>query len=741
MARRSTIRFMTLLSTTLLAGSLLAAAASLSYPQAKRGDQTDVYHGVTVADPYRWLEDDARTSEDVANWVKAENDVTFAYLNSIPQREAIKTRLTALWDYAKFNAPFKIGGRYYLAKNNGLQNQFVTYMMDTLDGEPKVLFDPNTWSKDGTVALAGASFSDDGKYVAYAKSEAGSDWEKYSIRDIKAGTDLPETLEWVKFSNAAWTHDGKGFYYGRYDAPPPDAATFQAVNKYQKLYHHIAGTPQSDDKLAYQRHDEPDWQFSPEVSEDGHYLVITVSKGTDNKYRVLYQDLTNANAQPVELIDNFDAEYTFLGNDGPVFHFKTDLNAPRARIISIDTRKPAKENWKELVPQSSDTLESVNMVGNMFVASYLKDAVTAVRLFDVNGKHVRDVQFPAMGTAGGFGGKRVDTETFYAFSSFAIPPSTYRYDMTTGQSTMLQQAKVDFDPKQYETKQVFYDSKDGTKVPMFICHKKGVILDGNNPTLLYGYGGFNIPMVPGFSVSRLAWMEMGGVYAMANLRGGGEYGEGWHKAGTKCNKQNVFDDFISAAQWLIDNKYTNSKKLAIQGGSNGGLLIGACETQRPDLFGACLPAVGVMDMLRFHKFTIGWAWVDDYGKSDDPAHPEWFKALYSYSPYHNIKDTAKYPPTLITTADTDDRVVPGHSFKFAAAMQRAQTASGGEAPILIRIEVRAGHGAGKPTTKIIEEVADQFAFLVKNLGMSLPPAKVVGVGGANGTVAPSPPRN
>jgi len=735
MTRRNTIGFVTFLSTAVLTGWLLAANP-LAYPDAKRITQTDVYHGVTVADPYRWLEDDARTSTDVADWVKAENEVTFGYLNAIPQRDAIKSRLTALWDYAKFNAPFKIGGRYYVAKNNGLQNQFVTYMMDKLDGEPKVLFDPNTWSPNGTIALAGASFSDDGKYVAYAKSQNGSDWEEYSIRDIKAGTDLPEILKWVKFTNAAWTLDGKGFFYGRYDAPPPDAATFQAVNKFQKLYYHMAGKPQAEDKLVYQRHDEPDWQFAPEVSEDGHYLIMTVSKGTDNKYRVFYQDLTNPNAQPVELIDNFDAEYTFLGNDGPVFHFKTDLNAPRGRIISIDTRKPAKENWKELVPESSDTLESVNMVGNMFVASYLKDAVTAVRLFDVNGKHVRDVQFPGMGTASGFGGKRVDTETFYAFSSFAIPPSTYRYDMTTGQSTMLQQAKVDFDPKQYETKQVFYDTKDGTKVPMFICHKKGVVLDGNNPTLLYGYGGFNIPMVPGFAVSRLAWMEMGGVYAMANLRGGGEYGEAWHKAGTKCNKQNVFDDFIWAAQWLIDNKYTSSKKLAIQGGSNGGLLIGAVETQRPDLFGACLPAVGVMDMLRFHKFTIGWAWVDDYGKSDDPEHPEWFKALYSYSPYHNIKETAKYPPTLITTADTDDRVVPGHSFKFAAAMQRAQTASGGEAPILIRIEVQAGHGAGKPTAKIIEEVADQFAFLVKNLDMKLPASKTTGTGGANGSVAP-----
>ncbi len=729
MARRFiSLTFLTALSLS----AIVLAGPTLPYPQTKRVDHTDTYHGKTVADPYRWLEDDARTSKDVADWVEAENKVTFDYLNSIPERSSIKERLTNLWNYEKLNAPYKVGGRYYFSKNSGLQNQFVLYTMKSLDATPTVLFDPNTWSKDGTVALAGTSFSDDGKYVAYGIAEAGSDWQKYRIRDIDKGTDLAETINWVKFTSPAWTKDGKGFFYGRYDAPPANAgAEFHAVNKFQKLFYHVAGTPQSDDVLIYQRTDEPDWGFGPSVSEDGKYLVITISKGTDDKYRILYKDLTDPKSQPVELINNFEAEYSFIENDGPLFYFKTDLNAPRGKIIAIDITKPAHENWKEIIPQSPDTLQNVNMVNNSFVTSYLKDASTAVRMFDRTGKHLRDIAFPGIGTAGGFGGKRTDTETFYSFSSFATPPSNYRYDMTTGQSTLLQQAKVDINPADFEVKQIFYNSKDGTRVPMFISHKKGIKLDGTNPTLLYGYGGFNIPMTPSFSISRIAWMEMGGVYAVANMRGGGEYGEEWHQGGTKLHKQNVFDDFIAAGEWLIKNKYTTSKKLAVQGGSNGGLLIGAVMTQRPDLFGACLPAVGVMDMLRFHKFTIGWAWVDDYGSSDDA---EQFKALLAYSPYHNLKDGTRYPATLVTTADTDDRVVPGHSFKFAAALQHAQA---GDAPVLIRIETRAGHGAGKPTEKVIEEVADQYAFLVKNLGMTLPTAARPETGKAAGNAAPN----
>lgn len=709
-SRRMSVPAMAMTASVLMMPTI-GAAQPLTYPDSKRVDHVDIYHGVEVPDPYRWLEDDARTSQDVADWIAAQNEVTFAYLRDIPEREHIKDRLRELWNYEKFSAPFKVGGRYFYSYNSGLQNQNIIYTMTSLDDEPQILFDPNTWSEDGTVALGGMSVSDDGRYVAYAIAEAGSDWRKYRIRDIETGEDLPETLEWVKFTSPAWTKDNKGFFYGRYDAP--SEAAFHSVNKFQKLYYHRINTPQSEDVLVYHRPDEPDWGFSPSVTEDGRYLIITVSKGTDDKYRILYKDLTEPYGMPVELIDNFEAEYSFIGNEGTTFFFKTDLDAPLGRVIAIDIRKPQRENWREIIPESDDTLQGVNMLANMFVARYLQDAVTAVRMFNINGEFVRSVAFPGIGSAGGFGGKRTDTETFYTFSSFAVPPSIYRYDMLTGESTLLRQAAVDIDPQAYETTQIFYTSKDGTRVPMFITHKKGLRLDSNNPTLLYGYGGFNIPLTPTFSISRIAWMEMGGVYAVANLRGGGEYGEKWHKAGTRLNKQNVFDDFIAAAQWLIDNNYTNPEKLAIQGGSNGGLLVGACITQRPDLFGAALPAVGVLDMLRFHKFTIGWAWIDDYGCSDDP---EEFKALLAYSPYHNLKPGVQYPATLITTADTDDRVVPGHSFKFAAALQHAHV---GDNPVLIRIETRAGHGAGKPTEKIIEEIADMYAFLAKNLRMAI----------------------
>jgi prolyl oligopeptidase len=688
-----------------------AAAQDITYPETQRIDHIDEYHGTTVADPYRWLENDVRTDAAVAEWVEDQNEVTNAYLDTLAQREEIRERLTTLWDYEKFSAPFKAGGRYFVSRNDGLQNQFVLYMLESLYGEPKVLFDPNTWSADGTIALAGFSVSDDGRYAAYGRSEAGSDWKTWRIRDLDSNTDLPEVLEWIKWSGASWTPDGRGFFYTRYDEP--DEGAFVAVNEYPKVYYHRIGTSQSEDVLVHENPREPKWGFSTEVTDDGRYLLISVTKGTGDNNLLRYRDLTEPYGMMQTLIDEWEAEYSYLGNDGPVMYFKTDYEAQRGRIIAIDLRKPERANWKELVPESEDTLRGVNLVANMFVASYLDDAKTAVRLYDMRGEHVRDVEFPTLGTASGFGGKRGDTETFYSFTSFATPPSTYRYDLITGQSAVLQRADVDFDPGEFVTRQVFYTSKDGTQVPMFICHKRGLELDGNNATLLYGYGGFDIALTPSFSISRLAWMEMGGVFAMPNLRGGGEYGEAWHHAGTKLQKQNVFDDFIAAAEWLIANKYTQPSRLAIQGGSNGGLLVGACMAQRPDLYGACLPAVGVMDMLRFHKFTIGWAWVDDYGSSDDPAE---FEALYAYSPYHTLTPGTEYPATLITTADTDDRVVPGHSFKFAAALQYAQS---GEAPVLIRIETRAGHGAGKPTSKIIEEVADQWAFLAKNLGMSM----------------------
>jgi prolyl oligopeptidase len=697
---------------TVLTAAVAQETKKLTYPDTKKGDVADDYHGTRVADPYRWLEDDVRKSKDVAGWVEAENKVTAAFLESIPERAAIARRITDLWNYEKFSAPARVGGRYFFTKNDGLQNQNVLYVQDSLDGEPRLLLDPNTWSKDGTIALSGLAISDDGKLIAYGKAEAGSDWNTWHVLDVATAKPMADELQWVKFSSAAWTLDGKGFFYSRYPEPARDAA-FQALNENQKLYYHKIGTPQADDVLVYQVPDHPKWGVSADTSEDGRYLIIYVSDGTTSrKVRVLYKELGEPNAEPVVLIGNHDNKYSFLGNDGPVFYVRTENGAPRGRVVSIDTRNPDPKNWKTLVPEAKETLEAVHFVAERLVCMYLRDALTQVKVHDPSGALVREVQFPGIGTATGFGGKRKDKETFYSFSSFATPTSIYRYDMTTGESKLIRQAKVKFDPSDYEVKQVFYASKDGTKVPMFIAHKKGLKPDGTNPTLLYGYGGFNISLTPGFSVSRLAWMEMGGVFAMPNLRGGGEYGEEWHRAGTKQKKQNVFDDFIAAAEYLVKEKYTSPKKLAIQGGSNGGLLVGACMTQRPDLYGACLPAVGVMDMLRFQKFTAGRFWVDDYGSSDNANE---FGALYEYSPYHVLlkKGSQDYPATLVTTADTDDRVVPGHSFKFAAALQAMQR---GPAPVLIRIETRAGHGAGKPTAKVIEEVADQWAFLVKTLG-------------------------
>ncbi len=690
-----------------------ARSRQLVYPETQRGDQVDELHGTRVADPYRWLEEDVRESQPVRDWVTAQNEVTFSYLESIPKRGRIRERLTELWDYERYSTPFKAGGRYLFSKNDGLQNQSVLYTQTSLDGEPRVVLDPNGWSEDGTVALAGVAVSDDGRYLAYGVAEAGSDWRTWRVLEIDSGRTLADEVRWVKFSGATWTPDSKGFFYGRFE-PPAEGAEFQSLNLGQKVYYHRVGTPQEDDVLVYERPDQPEWGFATDVSEDGRYLVITVWKGTDSRYRILYRDLQEPYAMPVELIGNFEHEYGFVGNDGPVFYFMTNHQAPRRRVIAIDTRRPEPESWRELVPESDDTMVSLDLVGNLFVARYLRDAATAVKLFTLDGRPVREVELPGLGSAFGFNGKRTDSETFYQFQSFTTPPSIYRYDLITGESTLMRRAEVDFDPDDYTVSQVFFTSKDGTRVPMFLAHKKGLERNGANPTLLYGYGGFDIPLAPSFSTSRLAWMEMGGLFASANLRGGGEYGEAWHKAGTKLQKQNVFDDFIAAAEWLIDNRYTRPEKLAIQGRSNGGLLVGAAMTQRPELFGAALPAVGVMDMLRFHKFTAGRFWVDDYGSADDP---EEFAALYAYSPYHNLEPGKSYPATLVTTADTDDRVVPGHSFKFAAALQWAHR---GADPVLIRIETRAGHGAGKPTSKLIEEVADEWAFLAANLGLELP---------------------
>jgi prolyl oligopeptidase len=701
-----------------------ALAQNFHYPEARKCDQVDDYHGTKVADPYRWLEnpDSAATRE----WIEAENKLTFGYLEKIPARGKIKERLTELWNYERYGVPHKEGGRYFLSKNNGLQNQSVLYTLPSLRAEPRVLLDPNTLSSDGTVALKGYAISDDGEFMAYGLSSAGSDWEQWRVRKVADAQDTGDLLNWVKFSGASWTKDGKGFFYSRYDAPQ-DATKLQSLNYFQKLYYHRLGTPQTADLLVYERPDQKEWMFEGEVPDDGRYLIITIRQGTDTRNRVYYKDLKPAPAPDttgsgralslqggspvVELLNDFDANYTFVENDGPIFYFKTDLNAPRGKLIAIDIDHPERARWRTLIPESNETMDAVTLVHHQFIANYMRDAHSAVQIFDQRGQLVRDMDLPGFGTVHGFGGKKSDAETFFEFTSFTSPGVIYHYDLAAGQRSVFRQPKLKFDPERFETRQVFYTSKDGTRVPMFITAKRGVKLDGGNPTLLYGYGGFNISLTPAFSASTMVWLEMGGVYAQPNLRGGGEYGEEWHKAGKKHNKQNVFDDFIAAAQWLIDQKYTRTGKLAISGGSNGGLLVGACLTQRPDLFGAALPGVGVMDMLRFHKFTIGWAWVSDYGSADNA---EDFPVLYRYSPLHNIKPGTSYPPTLVTTADHDDRVVPAHSFKFAAALQAAQA---GPAPVLIRIETKAGHGAGKPISKLLDESADRFAFLVKNLGM------------------------
>jgi prolyl oligopeptidase len=680
----------------------------MTYPVSKTVDQVDTYHGTKVADPYRWLEDSS--SAATQEWIAAQNQLTQSYLSEIPARIALRERLTTLWNYERYSVPFREGERFFISRNDGLQSQAVLYTMAKLDDVPQLLLDPNTLAADGTVALAGMAVSPDGRYLAYGTAASGSDWNTWKIRDIDSGKDLADELAWVKFSGASWSKDGKGFFYSRY-AAPSEATKLADTNYFQKLYYHQIGTLQSADVLVYDRPDHKDWGFDGTVTDDGAYLIITIWQGTERKSRVYYKNLAQANNPVLPLLDDFDAAYSFIDNNGPVFLFRTDKDAPRGRIVAIDVRKPGVADWKELVPEAAETLLSANLIGNRLIGSYLQDAHSQIKVFDLNGVFQHDVALPGLGTASGFGGKRDEATTYYSYTGFTTPITIYRYDIATDTSSVIRQPNVAFDPADYETRQVFYRSKDGTRVPMFIVNRKGIALDGNNPTYLYGYGGFNISLTPAFSVANLAWMEMGGVYAVPNLRGGGEYGESWHQAGTKLQKQNVFDDFIAAAEWLIANNITSTPKLAIGGGSNGGLLVGAALTQRPELFGAALPAVGVMDMLRFHKFTIGWAWTADYGSSDDAAQ---FAALRAYSPLHNLRSGICYPATLVTTADHDDRVVPAHSFKFAAAAQAAQA---GPAPVLIRIDTKAGHGAGKPTGKQIDEVADRWGFLTRVLKM------------------------
>jgi prolyl oligopeptidase len=687
--------------------------AELQYPATATVDHIDTYHGIDVADPYRWLEDDVRESAAVANWVEGENAVTFAYLDSIPERDIIKKRLTELWDYGRYSLPVKEGGRYFYSHNSGLQNQSVIYVQDSLDSEAAVLIDPNTWSDDGTVALASYSPSPDGRHVAYMIQDGGSDWRKARVLKIDTGTVLEDELNWLKFTSLSWAKDSSGFYYSRYPATS-DEEKFQSLNVNQAVYFHRLGEAQEGDELVYHRPEHSDWGYFATVTDDGAHLVITSWKGTDNRYQIIRQDLTDADAAPELLIGGFDHDYSLVGNVGSALYFRTNKDAPRNRLIVIDVDNPDPKNWREVIAQAKDVLDGVSLVGGKIIADYMQDAQTVVKVFSLEGQQTGAVNLPGIGTASGFSGKLDDPETFFYYTSYNAPTMVNRFDVETGEVSVFRQPEVGFNPGDYVVRQVFYQSQDGTRVPMFISHHKDLAPDGKTPTMLYGYGGFNVSQTPSFSITRLAWMEMGGIYAVANLRGGGEYGEEWHQAGKKLNKQNVFDDFIAAAEYLIAENYTNPSKLAIFGGSNGGLLVGAVVNQRPELFGAAIPAVGVMDMLRFHKFTAGRFWVDDYGSSEDA---EEFNALYAYSPYHNIKEGSDYPAVLVTTADTDDRVVPGHSFKYAAALQKAQPDG---APKLIRIETRAGHGAGKPTEKVIDSYADSWAFLVRNLGMRLP---------------------
>jgi len=679
------------------------------YPDSPRGDQVDDYHGVKVADPYRWLED-LDTTETQA-WIAAQNKVTFGHLEQIPQRAAIKDRLTELWDYERFGLPVKRGGKYFYTRNDGLQNQAALYVADSLSTEPRLLLDPNTILADGTAALVGWEPSGDGKLLAYGISEAGSDWETWRVRDVASGKDHADELKWIKWASATFNKDASGLYYSRYDEPKPGEA-LRAINYYNKVYFHKLGDNQAEDTLVFEKPDQKEWIFSSTPTEDGRYLVLNNwSGGAYGTNQILYRDLSRPDAPMVELIMGFDSSYGFIGNEGTRFWFQTDNDAPLGRVIEVDLAAPDRENWKTVIPEAREVLQTVSLVGDRFIALYLKDAATQVRSFALDGSSPRELQVPALSTLGGFRGLRSDPETFYVQVDFVNPGTIYSYNVQTGESDLFKQPKVRINPDDYETRQVFVTSKDGTKVPMFITHKRGLELNGNNPALMYAYGGFKISQTPRFSPEFVAFMERGGIYAQPSLRGGLEYGQDWHEGGMRENKQNVFDDFIAAAEWLIDNQYTQTSKLAVRGASNSGLLMGAMLTQRPELFGAVLCQVGVLDMLRFQEFTIGWAWAGEYGSSDNP---EDFGFLRAYSPLHNVEPGTKFPPTLITTGDHDDRVWPGHSFKFAAAMQHAQA---GDSPVLIRVETRSGHGQGRPTSMQIELAADQLAFFQQALKM------------------------
>ena len=697
----------------LLAAALLmphaVGAAPLDYPPTPTVAQSDRQFGITVADPYRWLENDVRTDPKVAAWVAAENKVTNAYLATLPRRDAIKARLTELWNYERFGVPIERGGRSFYLRNSGLQNQAVLYAQDGPSAAPRVLIDPNPWAKDGATALAEWKPSKDGRLLAYAVQDGGTDWRTVKFLDAATGAPLPDTLEWVKFSDLAWTADGTGFYYSRFDAPAA-GAKFQATNLNQQVWFHKLGTPQSADVLVYATPDRPKLGHSAQTSDDGRWLLITSAEGTDDRYELHIVDLSKPGAKPQTLVKGLDHSWQLAGTDGTTLYMVTNKDAPRYRLVTLDAANPSAPP-KPLVAEGVGTIDDASLVGDTLVVSTLEDAKSVVRRYRRDGTPAGTLGLPGIGSVAGFEADARSPITYYSYSSFNAPTTIYRYDASTNSSTVFKAPKTVFDGADYVVTQTFYTSKDGTKVPMFVSHKKGLDLSKGAPTLLYGYGGFNVSLPPAFSVAPLAWMEMGGVYAVANLRGGGEYGKEWHDAGRLARKQNVFDDFIAAGEALIKNGITTKDKLAVFGRSNGGLLVGAVVNQRPDLFAAALPAVGVMDMLRFNQFTAGRYWTDDYG---DPADEVAFKALYAYSPYHNIRSGKDYPAILVTTADTDDRVVPGHSFKYAAALQAAKI---GDKPHLIRIETRAGHGTGKPTDKLIEEFADQWAFIAHWTGM------------------------
>lgn len=698
---------------TYIAGALLlmnqqAISQTIEYPVAHKGDVVEDYHGTTVADPYRWLEDP--DSEETLTWVEANNKITEEYLNT-PDHEKIKERLTEIWNYPKYSTPSKKGDWYVFSKNDGLQNQSVIYRQKSLDSEAEIVIDPNGLSEDGTVALTATYFNEDGNMMVYATSSGGSDWQEFRIRNLETGEDYEEIIQWVKFSGAAWKHDNSGFYYSRY--PISDDDKYEAQNTFNKLYFHKLGTRQKDDVLIYERPDEEHYSFRPFLTDDGEYLMLSVGYPDFATSRYYVRPI-ESDGDFLRLLDNADAMYEFAGNEGSIFYFKTDLDAPNSRLIAIDINNPELDNWKTIIPEQKDVMDTVFLLNDQFVVNWKKDAHHVLTLYSKDAMKIKEIELPSLGAIGISSTKQDADEFFYTFTSFLYPSSTYRYDVKTGNTELVRETEIDFDASQFETKQVFYPSKDGTKIPMFITHKKGLKLDGSNPTLLYGYGGFDISLMPSFSISRTFWMEQGGVFALANLRGGSEFGKNWHEAGMLEKKQNVFDDFHAAAEYLISEKYTSNKKLAIQGGSNGGLLTATCMLQRPDLYGAVHSAVPVIDMLRFHKFTIGFYWTGEYGNAEE--NPDHFKFMYAYSPLHNIKEGVSYPPVLVTAADTDDRVVPSHAKKFVATLQEKAKKDN---PILLRIETKAGHGAGKPTSKRIEEQADIYAFLFKQFGMTM----------------------